>query len=98
MKNKTPKVRYAISALTVLMTLALSACGGNGSGANQPEQPQPAPPSGQVPPQAPSQIAPPAAKGQFIGFESAPVRPIAETPDGRQVLITNTANNSLDIF
>ncbi|WDE14527.1 hypothetical protein H3N35_14550 [Thalassomonas haliotis] len=34
----------------------------------------------------------------FIGFESAPVRPIAKTADGKRLLVANTSNNSLEIF
>ena len=35
---------------------------------------------------------------EYIGFESAPVRPIARSSDGRQLLVTNTANHSLEIY
>ena len=97
MKSAVRSIGFAFSAMTVV---ALAGCGGNGSNSDEVVMPQPQPSPQPMPPtdQAPPQIAPPSAKGRFISFESAPVRPIAETPDGRRVVITNTANNSLDIF
>lgn len=47
---------------------------------------------------SPSIVAPPLARSEFIGFESAPVRPIAKTADGKRLLVANTSNNSLEIF
>ena len=44
-------------------------------------------------------VLPPTSVNQnFIGFESAPVRPIAQTTDGTRLLVSNTSNNSLEIF
>lgn len=46
----------------------------------------------------PTIVAPPPALTGFIGFDSAPVRPIAKTQDGKRLLVTNTSNNSLELF
>ncbi|TPH18185.1 hypothetical protein EPA86_03155 [Litorilituus lipolyticus] len=43
-------------------------------------------------------VTPPEPRAQFIGFESAPVRPIAKTADGNKLLVTNTSNNTIEIF
>jgi DNA-binding beta-propeller fold protein YncE len=45
-------------------------------------------------PAAPASAAPPA----FLTFESGPVRPIAMSPDRKRLFVTNTPNNTLDIF
>lgn len=77
----------------------LAACGGGSA-----SKPAPIPPIVPVPPvappttPAPPTVEPPQAKADFIGFESGQVRPIAKSIDGKQLLVTNTSNNSLDIF
>lgn len=39
------------------------------------------------------------SRGQnFVSFESGQVRPLAQTPDGKLLLVTNTPNNSVEIY
>lgn len=68
----------------------LSGCGGS----SETKQPTVEPPA-IAPPQT---VAPPAPKADYIGFESAPVRPIAITDDGKRLLVTNTSNNRIEVF
>ncbi|TQF68145.1 hypothetical protein FLM44_19450 [Pseudoalteromonas luteoviolacea] len=49
-------------------------------------------------PVAPVKVTPPDTKSDYIGFESAPVRPLAKTANGKILLMTNTSNNTLEIF
>lgn len=77
--------------VTPLTLIALIGCGGGKSKTIViPPEPEPAPP--------PVIVNPPVMKSAFIGFESAPVRPIAKTADGKKLLVTNTSNNSLEIY
>ncbi|MCY3928268.1 MAG: hypothetical protein OXG81_08330 [Acidobacteria bacterium] len=39
-----------------------------------------------------------APAADFIAFESGPVRPLALSPDGRMLFVTNTPDNHLEIF
>jgi YVTN family beta-propeller protein len=39
-----------------------------------------------------------AAQVSFIAFESGPVRPVALSPDGSQVFVTNIPDNTLEVF
>jgi YVTN family beta-propeller protein len=41
---------------------------------------------------------PAAANEGYIHFESGPVRPIALSPSGRQLFVTNTSDNRLEVF
>lgn len=77
----------------------LSACGGSSTGKPEPVV-TPAPPITPAPPSVPTPptVTPPKQLADFIGFESAPVRPIAHSADNNLVLVTNTSNNSLEIF
>jgi DNA-binding beta-propeller fold protein YncE len=90
------KILILITALSVL-----SACGGSASKPS-PVKPPPVvtPPPTTTPPTAPVPpiVEPPKSLSEFIGFESGPVRPIAQSSDNNLVLVTNTSNNSLDIF
>ena len=85
----TKRIRSVLIPLLVIM---LQACGSNDK---QTEQ-QPIKPTAPLP--SPEIIAPPVAKADFIGFESAPVRPIAKSADGKYLFVTNTPNNSVEIF
>lgn len=38
------------------------------------------------------------SKPDFIGFESGPVRPLAISPDGKRLFVTNIPDNRLEIF
>ena len=73
-----------------LSIVTLSGCGGSSDS----KQPIVEPPV--IPP--PQTVTPPAAKADYIGFESAPVRPITMTDDGKTLLVTNTSNNRLEVF
>lgn len=76
--------KFHLSVLPVL--LLLTACG-SGKGNREPQpMPQPVEP--------PLTIEPPATR--YLGFESAPVRPIAQ--QGNRVFVVNTSNNSVSIF
>ena len=78
----------------VLSTTLITACGSNDNDKNEVEPIVPVP----TPP-APTPVEIPASSNQdFIGFESAPVRPIALTIGGDTLLVTNTSNNSLELF
>jgi len=68
----------------------LSGCGGG----NETEQPTIELPI--VTP--PIKVPPPKAKADYIGFESAAVRPIAMTRDSKTLLVTNISNNRLEVF
>ena len=39
-----------------------------------------------------------AQAADFIAFESGPVRPLALSPDGRMLFVTNTPDNHLEVF
>jgi DNA-binding beta-propeller fold protein YncE len=43
-------------------------------------------------------VMPPAKPANYLGFESAPVRPIALSADGLRLFVANTSNNSLEIY
>ena len=77
-------------ALVFMGIVTINGCGGS----SQSEQPK-----DELPIVAqPQLITPPDVKADYIGFESAPVRPIAMTDDGRMLLVTNTSNNRLEVF
>ncbi len=42
--------------------------------------------------------APAAAQPSYVNFDSGPVRPIAASPDGSQIFVTNIPDNRLEIF
>ena len=69
------------------LVLTLSACGGSSSEKVTPPTVTP-----------PVVTPPPTNNADYIGFESAPVRPIAQTDDGNVLMVTNTSNNSLEIY
>lgn len=46
----------------------------------------------------PKKLLGPANNGKYIGFESAPVRPIAMSPSGQMLFVTNISNNRLEVF
>lgn len=77
-------------AICYLLGLALFGCGSSKTN-NENEQPI-------IEPKPPISVSPPEPKADFIGFESAPVRPIAKTRDGNTLLVTNTSNNTLELF
>jgi len=77
------------------LVLSLSACSGSDSEKIGLIPPTVAPAPIVVP--API-VTPPTNIADYIGFESAPVRPIAQTDDGNFLLVTNTSNNSLEIY
>lgn len=77
---------------SLLTTGILAGCGGSNSETVTP------PVTIEPPTQPPTIVEPPVQQSKHIGFESAPVRPIAMTEDGDQLLLTNTSNNSLDVF
>lgn len=83
-----PRLLVFVSGLTYL-----SACGsGSNSIVETPDTGSaPTPGSG---PTMPIQIEPPQTK--YLGFESAPVRPIAIA--GNSLFVTNTSNNSVEVF
>ncbi|MCL1095441.1 hypothetical protein [Shewanella kaireitica] len=83
-------MKKVISA-TVLLAL-LQGCGGSSSKDNIDHV---VPPAVVTPPVS---VKPPQPKADFIGFESGPVRPIAQTANGKQLLLTNTSNNSVELF
>lgn len=83
--------------LILLATISLvTACGGGGADTAKPV----VPPVTVLPPviPAPPMVMPPPQLSDFVGFESAPVRPIAMSADSNTLFVTNTANNSLEIF
>lgn len=47
---------------------------------------------------APTALAAPHAGTSFTAFESGPVRPIALSPDGDRLFVTNTPDNRVEIF
>jgi DNA-binding beta-propeller fold protein YncE len=77
-------------SLVFIGLVAISGCGGD----NKTEAPIVTPPV-TVPP---TTVTPPEAKADYIGFESAPVRPIAMTHDNSTLLVTNISNNRLEVF
>ena len=69
--------------------IALTGC--NSSKSTNDEKPT-------IDPTPPVVVTPPSSNAEFIGFDSAPVRPIAKTIDGKTLLVTNTSNNTLERF
>ena len=85
-----------MNVLSMLTVCLLAGCGNQSS---QPPAPLPEPqPQPQPEPGGPTLVPPPAQIADFIGFESAPVRPIAQSADGQSLYVTNTSNNSLEVF
>ncbi|MCF2855955.1 hypothetical protein L1286_00600 [Pseudoalteromonas sp. SMS1] len=90
----------------LLYMVILASCGGNSkldnAGAHTPIIPivpvAPIVPEAPSVPEVPVKVEPPARESDYVGFESAPVRPLAKTPDGKKLLMTNTSNNTLEIF
>ena len=82
--------RYLLLSLAVS---ALASCGGSSQAKPEMPTPNPAPAPTPVPPTEP-EVSPP--NSDYIGFESAPVRPIALM--GSDVYVTNTSNNSVEQF
>ena len=85
-----------------IMALALAGCGGGGNSSPS----SPAEPS-QPPIDATSAFACGSggatvtgdnSPGSYVLFESAPVRPLALSADGNQLLVTNTPANCLEIY
>ncbi|MFD2166157.1 YncE family protein [Thalassotalea euphylliae] len=78
-----------------LITLAvISACGGSSSNTTK----TPAPSSDKPTTEQPPMVESPAQQSEYIGFESAPVRPIAMAEDKQSLFVANTSNNSLEWF
>ncbi|MCO7224941.1 hypothetical protein [Pleionea sp. CnH1-48] len=50
------------------------------------------------PPPPPPEVTLPPGPTNFVTFESGAVRPVAMSPDGAKVFVTNTPNHSLDVF
>lgn len=46
----------------------------------------------------PEKVQAPINNAEYIGFESAPVRPIATNDSGSLLFVTNTSNNRLEVF
>ena len=97
--------------LIVCLLLPLFACGGGGSGSASAETPAPEPDQPTDP--APEPEPEPSAafscgsagasqRGDlatnYVLFESGPVRPLALSPDGSRLLVTNTPANCLEIY
>lgn len=70
-------------------SLTLGGCSGDDNA--EPAKPSPVK-------EPPLRVAPPTAKADYIGFESAPVRPIARSQDKSKLFVTNTSNNRLEVF
>ena len=99
------------AVLIACLLVPLFACGGGGSGnsGTTAPTPEPTPPTD---PGTPSQPEPSAAfscgsagaslRGEtaanYVLFESGPVRPVAISPDGSRLLVTNTVANCLEIY
>ncbi|TGD72777.1 hypothetical protein E4634_14775 [Mangrovimicrobium sediminis] len=93
-----------------LLGAALSACGGGGGGGDNTPTPTPTPePPAPAPTPTPRTAAFPCgsagatlsadqAPGSYVLFESGPVRPLAISPDGQQLLVTNTPAGCLEIY
>jgi YVTN family beta-propeller protein len=43
-------------------------------------------------------LTPPAARADFVNWESPPIHPVEMTPDGATLLVTNTADDRLEVF
>lgn len=71
----------------MMAALALEGCGGSSSSKGD-SSPKP----------EPVVVPPPASKADFIGFESAPVRPLAMNAAQDRLYVTNTSNHSLEVY
>ena len=80
-----------------LMVLPLIACGGSSSDTEISKSTIGDKTLNPPPQTVPPKVTPPKTR-DYIGFESAPVRPIAQSKDGKKLFITNTSNNSLEIY
>jgi len=78
--------KYVVSLFGLSL---LAACGGE----NETDLP-----STDTDTSAPVVVNPPKDKSGYIGFESAPVRPIAMSEDGKRLFVANTSNNSLELY
>lgn len=75
--------------ISVVLTMLLVACGSGSDNRDSTKVPvTPSPPS----------INLPYINTEHIGFESAPVRPIAIATELNKLLVANTSNNSVEIF
>lgn len=90
----------------LVLCCLLAACGGGSGGSSaESEVPPPVAPT-PVPPPAPEPVPLPEPPVEpmpgeltdFTLFESGPVRPLALSPDGRRLFVTNTPDNRLEIF
>lgn len=79
--------------IMIIATCLISGCGGNGSGNEGDGKPDIKPVKPPI-----TQVPPPQSKAQYIGFESAPVRPIAINESKDTLVVTNTSNNRLEVF
>lgn len=75
--------------ITSIVFLTLSGCGSSSDDK---------PSSNVDSPQLPIRVSPPISNIDYLGFESSPVRPIAISADGSHLFVTNTSNNSLEIY
>ena len=82
--------RYRAGLPVLFSVLVAAACSGGGGGAGT-DAVAPAP----ILPPTPSAASSPNERA--FTFESGPVRPIAISPDGRRLLVANTAASTLDI-
>lgn len=94
-----------LSCLLVLCC-ALAACGGGSGGSSSepvtptPVAPTPLPQPVPGPDPQPEPLPEPAPEDvtDYSLFESGPVRPLALSPDGRRLFVTNIPDNRLEIF
>lgn len=94
-----------LSCLLVLCC-ALAACGGGSGGSSSepvtptPVAPTPSPQPVPGPDPQPEPLPEPAPEDvtDYSLFESGPVRPLALSPDGRRLFVTNIPDNRLEIF
>lgn len=75
--------------LVFITTITLAGCGG---GNDKNEKPITSPVI------EPEKVTPAKPKSEYIGFESAPVRPIAISNNKQTLLVTNTSNNQLEVY
>jgi len=78
--------KYVVSLLCMSL---LVACGGDNNVKDPVTEPDDS---------SPEIVTPPQDLIGYIGFESAPVRPIAMSENGEQLFVANTSNNSLEIY
>ena len=103
--RRTWSVRRSLAAVAALTLLGGCGSGSSSGGGDADAGTSDAAPPGRGESDGSAPTSPPAASlgveangGRFVTFESGQVRPLALSPDGGRLLVTNTPNGTLDVL